>query len=179
MKPKNYKHNLCYFNIYRIIKSTKGISYLEFTIMFVVLIGAFYILFQCFAIINTQILIMNTCRSSLRAVEVYGKAPDFLKEEIKEALQKVPNVEQDTIKIYINDSENFGGVQYQMRNTITVKVSVVYNLYFIGNIETLNRVKYPIPLSSTYTGTSERLWKENEWDAISGAYIDDYKPVIE
>lgn len=148
----------------KILLKNRGSSYIEFIVVFLVTILAFYAAIQIFSLINAQILIINTARSTLREVEVYGKVSTALVLEVKETMKKLNRVDPDTISININGVEVVGGETYQLREPIDLKLSAGYNIFLPSGTQVF---KSQFKISAGYQGSSQRLNKS----------LGDYSPV--
>lgn len=163
--------------IFRIIKSkiteNNGSSYLEFMTAFVVVILVIYIFAQCFFLINAETLVMDTTKSALRNIEVYGALTQGTVDDITDSLSASSKIDPSSIKIYINDNEVAAGEVVQLRDEAKLRIEVDYNFFLPDSFPNIRAVKYPMQLHATYYGVSGKLNKDILIDTSDFAnYVD-------
>lgn len=143
------------------LPNSKGQSYLEFSVMIIFVITIFYTVFEVFWLINAQILLTNTTKSTLREVEVYGQVKPNLIHNVEESLKKAKNL--NSVSILINDEPAASGTKYQLRDPIKITIKANYNITILNDAykETAAGRYTGIPLSATYHGISQRLDKDD------------------
>lgn len=144
----------------RELSKIRGASYIEFFVTFLIITLVAYTIIQIYWLINAQILVMNTARSALRQLEVYGEVPSNLKTDVENELRKFKNITK--VEIRVNDAPIVVGKKYQLRTPIKLKLTADYNLFLFD--DALIRKLTTITLSATYQGSSQRLHKDLPFD---------------
>lgn len=149
------------------IFNTKGSGYIDFILGFLVLSAILYIFMQFYFLVHAQILMMNTAKVALRNLEVFGGVvyQAVIKDGVYGSLTRNKNIDQQSIVFTINgrDIRNINdSTWYQIRHDIVVRLEATYN-FSAG-------VRFGIPLSVTYVGSSQRLRKDSN--------LPDYQPIM-
>lgn len=169
------------------IKDTRGMSFLEFSLMLIILIGMIVLFIQMYGMVNAQILVSNTTKNALRRVELAGtfkyidpnnssKAINIYDEVVSE-IKKAGSFDTTTISIMASDpanetnlievnSSNADSLKYQIRKPIILKISAQYNFFKLNGLVSSVPLEGGITVSSKYQGASERFFKSLDYTSV-------------
>jgi type II secretory pathway pseudopilin PulG len=171
------KNHKLFVKIKKIISEKNGMSYIELSIMLVVIVAAFAFFIQIYGMLTAQTLISNTARNLLRHVELAGGAtyPSSISgsksnvvSDVKDELSGSKDIDTSSIQVFMSspnnvdnsvevNAGNLGDFQYQVRTPIKLTVKAKYKFFdLIGGIT----------IGASFQGASEKFFKDLNYDPI-------------
>lgn len=174
----------------KITFENKGLSYMEFLLMLMILVSMIYIFVQIYGVISTQILVSDTAKNLLRHIElaggavypgsVVGSTVDVLN-DAKNELNSANNIDRNSVTVLLNRPANVNDLvdmstvdpstfKYQIRTPIKLVLATKYNFFQLNGLTNSTLLSGGITISSSFQGASEKFFKDPNYIPINSQH---------
>lgn len=160
------------------IFNSKGNTFIEFILGFIVLIVIVYTFFQFYFLVYAHILMMNTTKITVRNIEVFGGVVNPIPIRVGVYgedengnfvnggnLAKSANLDRSTIKLTVNGVD-FRDISANTWYPLRGDIEVVLEGDYIFSTGIKLGPSFKIPLRVKYVGSSQRMRKDGTPDFV-------------